>query len=180
MEPLGALDPRRLGDWEIVGRLGHGGMGVVYLARRTVAGRVREAAVKTISPQLRSEPESLARFRREVAVLMGLEIPGAVGVLSADLDGDPFWYATQYIEGPDLQAYVRSRGPMPPDLHRALSWSLLDTLARIHQRGITHRDLKPGNVLLGPDGPLIIDFGIAFVRGAMTLTQGMWGPGTPA
>lgn len=170
VERLSATDPPQLGPWRLVGRIGSGGMGVVYLGTREARGRTQDAAVKVISADLVGSSTALARFRREIAALMSLEDPGVARVLAADLDDEPPWYAADLVDGPTLARAVRERGPVPALLWPSLALTLACTLARLHARGIIHRDLKPRNILLGPAGPVVIDFGISAVAGATSLT----------
>ncbi len=113
---------------------------------------------------------ALARFRREIAVLISLEDPGVARIVAADLDEDPPWYAADLIDGPTLAHQIQVEGPLSADLWPSVALTLVSTLTRLHSRGIIHRDLKPHNVVLGPYGPVIIDFGISAVEGSTSLT----------
>lgn len=147
-------------------------MGVVYQGVREQAGRTEHAAVKALWEHQRQDPSARARFRREIAAVMEVDDPGISRVLAADLASRPAWFATELVSGPTLHTQVARSGPIEREDWLSLAVLLLSTLDRIHAHGIVHRDIKPQNILLGPTGPVIIDFGIAAVSGAtgMTLT----------
>jgi alpha-tubulin suppressor-like RCC1 family protein len=171
--PLLPGDPVSLGPWQLLGRLGQGGMGVVYQGVRYRFGIPEHAAVKVIWDAESAGPEAMGRFRSEVAAVMDLDDPGITRVLAADLASTPAWFATELVPGSSLQSEVTRTGPLARARWLTLAVLLLSTLDRIHAHGIIHRDLKPQNVLLGPAGPVIIDFGIATISGATgrTLTR---------
>jgi len=156
--PLLAGDPSRLGRYTLLGRLGQGGMGVVYLGRDQGGPLV---AIKVIRPELAANPDYLARFRREVE--LGRKVNGrfVAEVLDASFDSEWPFLVTAYIEGTTLQARVRERGPVPPSEVRQLAVGTAAALSAVHAAGLVHRDLKPGNVLLSAEGPRVIDFGVA-------------------
>ncbi|MBB5937844.1 bifunctional serine/threonine-protein kinase/ABC transporter substrate-binding protein [Streptomyces zagrosensis] len=158
MQPLRSADPSRIADHRIMGRLGAGGMGVVYVAR-SPGGEL--LAVKVIHPEHANDHGFRARFRREVAAARKVSSRWAVPVIDADTDADAPWLASAYIAGPALGEAVAAHGPLPPDAVRALGTMLAEALESVHAVGLVHRDLKPGNVLLALDGPRLIDFGIA-------------------
>jgi len=158
MERLLASDPSRLGGHRLLGRLGTGGMGVVYLARGE-AGEL--AAVKVIQPEFAQQAEFRARFRREAESARGVDSPWVVPVLGADTEGPAPWLATAFVPGPSLAEVVAECGPLPERVVRILGKVLARALDAVHQAGLVHRDVKPGNVLLALDGPRLIDFGIA-------------------
>ncbi|MBO4272132.1 protein kinase domain-containing protein, partial [Microbispora triticiradicis] len=153
-------DPRRIGPFDILGRLGQGGMGTVYLGRDDEG---REAAVKVIHPQWAADPGFRRRFQREVAAAQRVARFCTAAVLGAGLDGDVAYLATEYVPGPTLQEVVRDRGPLAGSSLEAVAVNVAVALQAIHSAGVIHRDLKPSNVLLSPVGPKVIDFGIAQV-----------------
>ena len=156
--PLEQDEPRVLGQYRLLGRLGRGGMGTVYLAAEPDGRRV---AVKVVNRELAGEPAFLARFRREVTAARRVHRFCTAPVLDAELDQDPPYIVTEYIDGPSLEKAVESRGPLPGSDLEGLAVGVATALAAIHGAGIVHRDLKPANVLLSSTGPRVIDFGIA-------------------
>ncbi|MEU5282818.1 protein kinase [Streptomyces sp. NPDC020755] len=158
IRPLAAGDPVRIGPYPLLGRLGAGGMGRVYLAR-SAGGRT--VAVKVVHEEHIANGEFRARFRREIAAARRVGGRYTAPVLDADADAEPPWVATGYVPGPSLEQAVREHGPLPAASVHALAEGLLRALGGIHAAGIVHRDLKPSNVLLTVDGPRVIDFGIA-------------------
>jgi serine/threonine protein kinase/sugar lactone lactonase YvrE len=167
MEALRPGDPGSVGPYQLVGRLGSGGMGQVYLAE-TPGGR--QVAVKLINPGHARNAQFRERFAREVEAARRVGGFHTAQVVDADPQADPPWMVTAYIAGPSLEEAVDSGGPLPPDEVRALGAALAEGLAAIHRCGLVHRDLKPGNVILGADGPRIIDFGIARAADQARLT----------
>jgi Protein kinase domain len=163
-----ATDPTALGPYRLLGRLGGGGMGQVYLAESPSGER---AAVKVIRPEFAADPEFRARFTREVANARNVSGMYTALLVDADTDGPVPWLATAYIAGPPLSAAVRDSGPLPLSSLLPLATGLATALAAIHAAGVVHRDLKPSNVLLAQDGPRVIDFGISHAVEASTLTQ---------
>jgi hypothetical protein len=161
-------DPSALGPYRLLGRLGGGGMGQVYLAESPDGGL---AAVKVIRPEFAADPEFRARFTREVANARNVSGMYTALLVDADTDGPVPWLATAYIAGPPLSAAVRDSGPLPLTSLLPLATGLAKALAAIHAAGVVHRDLKPSNVLLAADGPRVIDFGISHAVEASTLTQ---------
>ncbi|QEV03966.1 serine/threonine protein kinase [Streptomyces viridifaciens] len=158
MRALGSDDPRRVGAYRLLRRLGSGGMGRVYLGR-TAGGRT--VAVKVVRTELADDPEFRARFRQEVAAARRVGSTWTAPVLDADTEGEQPWVATGYVAGPALADAVQEHGPLPEDSVRALGVGLAGALAHVHGLGLVHRDVKPSNVLLTLDGPRLIDFGIA-------------------
>ncbi|ORT59327.1 serine/threonine-protein kinase [Streptomyces sp. CB03238] len=168
MEPLSGEDPVQIGPFRLLGRLGSGGMGRVYLAR-SAGGRT--VAVKVVHAELAAQDEFRRRFAREVAALEKVGGAGTTPVLGADTAAEAPWVAIGYVAGPSLRTVVGDEyGPLPPASVRSLAVGLARALEHIHAAGLVHRDLKPGNVLLTVDGPRIIDFGIA--RAVDTVTDG--------
>ena len=161
-------DPHTVGPYRLLGRLGQGGMGVVYLAR-SPGGRT--VAVKVIRPELAEERGFRTRFAREIAAARGVNGMFTALVVDADTEGSVPWLATAYVPGPSLAVAVEQQGPLPPDSVLALGAGLAEGVQAIHAAGVVHRDLKPSNVLLSADGPRVIDFGISQAREASFLTQ---------
>jgi serine/threonine protein kinase len=165
MDPLQPGDPVSVGSYRLLGRLGAGGMGQVFLG---VSPGGRKVAVKLIHPVHAQDPHFRERFAREIEAARLVGGFHTALVVDADAYANPPWMVTAFIDGPSLQDAVDRRGPLLPDEVRALGAGLAEGLAAIHARGLVHRDLKPGNVILAPDGPRIIDFGIARVIDAST------------
>ncbi|WP_067896903.1 DUF4389 domain-containing protein [Actinomadura chibensis] len=156
--PLEQDEPRVLGPYRLLGRLGRGGMGTVYLAAEPDGRRV---AVKVVNRDLAGEPAFLARFRREVTAARRVHRFCTAPVIDAALDQDPPYIVTEYIDGPNLETAVGDKGPLGGSDLEGLAVGVATALAAIHGAGIVHRDLKPANVLLSSTGPRVIDFGIA-------------------
>ncbi|MFF6875337.1 protein kinase [Streptomyces sp. NPDC012474] len=158
MRPLDVDEPTVVGPYRLLGRLGSGGMGRVYLGR-SAGGRT--VAVKIVHPHFALDEEFRARFRREVDAARRVGGAWTASVLDADPGARVPWVATAYAAGPSLSAAVADGGPLPVPTVRALGAGLAEALAAVHELGLVHRDVKPSNVLLTLDGPLLIDFGIA-------------------
>ncbi|THA36556.1 serine/threonine protein kinase [Streptomyces sp. A1277] len=179
MEKLGSTDPQRIGAYRLLGRLGAGGMGQVYLAR---SDRGRTVALKLVREELAAQQVFRDRFRQEVRAARRVGSTWTAPVLDADTEADVPWVATGYVAGPSLHATVSGRpgtssgpapgtyGPLPERSVRILGAGLAHALKAIHTAGLIHRDLKPSNILLTIDGPRVIDFGIA--RALDTVTDG--------
>ncbi|MER7195681.1 protein kinase domain-containing protein [Streptomyces flaveolus] len=157
MRALRQDDPVRVADYRLLGRLGEGGMGVVYLAR---SPRGRMVAVKSIRLELAALPDFRRRFAEEVAVAQRVGGHWTAAVLDADPHAERPWVATDYVPGPTLAEVVARHGPLPEHSVRGLASGLCDALADIHAAGLVHRDLKPSNIMITIDGPKVIDFGI--------------------
>jgi len=177
VQPLRRWDPDRIGPYAILGKLGAGAMGQVFLARST-AGRL--VAVKTIRIELAEEPGFRARFAREVAAARRVSGVFTAAVIEADADADRPWVATAYVPAPSLRMLVRKCGPLPVPAARWLAAGCAEALESIHGAGLVHRDLKPSNVLVSPDGPRVIDFGVARAAERIQLTVTRGALGTPA
>ncbi|WP_351234619.1 protein kinase [Streptomyces sp. NPDC002133] len=174
--PLSPEDPVSLGGFELLGRIGQGGMGQVFLGESPGG---EPAAVKVIKPAV-VDSESRQRFAQEIEVLKTVWGPRIAAFLGADAEAEQPWLATEYVDGPDLGRYVKSHGPLPSLLTAALGAILAEALSAVHTQGLMHRDLKPANILLGPNGPKIIDFGLAaFSESNVSLTAPNQVVGTP-
>jgi eukaryotic-like serine/threonine-protein kinase len=167
LKPLTSRDPSRVGPYELLGELGAGGFGRVFLGESADG---QPAAVKVIHPHLAGDHEFRVRFRREVAAARRVSGRFTARLIDADVDGPEPWLATEYIDGPSLKQRVAQDGPMAADSVLDLVADLAQALAAIHAAGLVHRDLNPQNVLLAEDGPRVIDFGIARAAGASRLT----------
>ena len=176
VDALKAHDPAQIGAYMLLARLGAGGMGQVYLGR-SPGGRL--VAIKVIRDEITDHPEALARFRREVETVRLVRSAYTANLIDASLDSAPYWLATEYVSGPTLSKAVGTRGPMPAETCRRLFAALAEGLAAVHEQRVTHRDLKPQNVLLAAQGPQLIDFGIARGVGQTALTEAGSAPGTP-
>ncbi|MFD0251914.1 protein kinase [Streptomyces sp. NPDC127113] len=168
MRPLDVDEPTAVGPYRLLGRLGSGGMGRVYLGR-SAGGRT--VAVKIVHPHFALDEEFRARFRREVDAARRVGAAWTAPVLDADPEARVPWVATAYAAGPSLTAAVADGGPLPVHSVRALGAGLGEALAAVHELGLVHRDVKPSNVLLTLDGPLLIDFGIARAVGGTSRTE---------
>jgi len=177
IEPLRRWDPEQIGGYVLIGRLGAGAMGQVFLGR-SAAGRL--VAVKTIKIEYAEEPDFRTRFAHEVAAARRVSGAFTAPVVAADPEADVPWLATSYVPAPSLSTLVRTCGPLSVPAVRWLAAGCAEALESIHNAGLVHRDLKPSNVLVSPDGPRVIDFGVARAaeRVQLTLTRGT--VGTPA
>ncbi|MFE5188687.1 serine/threonine-protein kinase [Streptomyces sp. NPDC056628] len=177
MQPLGMDEPTVVGPYRILGRLGSGGMGRVYLGRSSGG---RTVAVKIVHPHLALDEEFRTRFRREVDAARRVGGAWTAPVLDADPEAAVPWVATGYAAGPSLSSAVADSGALPAASVRALGAGLAEALAAVHDLGLVHRDVKPSNVLLTLDGPLLIDFGIArALDGTASLTSSGVSIGSP-
>ncbi|MYQ76534.1 MULTISPECIES: serine/threonine-protein kinase [unclassified Streptomyces] len=158
IKPLTPTDPARVGPYLLLGRLGAGGMGRVYLARSDGG---RTVAVKVVHAEHVADPQFRGRFRREVEAARRVGERWTAPVLDAAPDAEFPWVATGYVPGLSLEQVVRGHGALPAASVQALATGLLHALKDIHAAGIVHRDLKPSNVMLTMEGPKVIDFGIA-------------------
>jgi len=176
VQPLASDDPAEIGGYRLRGRLGAGGMGRVYLAS-TPAGR--SVALKVVRPELGDDPDFRARFQQEIQAARQVHGLYTAQLLDADPDATPPWLVTAYVPGPSLQQAVAGNGPMPEAMVFRLIAGVAEALQAIHAAGVVHRDLKPSNVLLAPDGPRVIDFGIARALEATALTRSGMMVGSP-
>nr|WP_223188969.1 serine/threonine-protein kinase [Streptomyces sp. TRM68416] len=170
-------DPRRIGPFEVLGRLGAGGMGLVYLARSASGRRV---AIKTVRTELAEDQLFRVRFTREVEAARAVSGFYTAAVVDADPRAAVPWLATAYVPAPSLEEIVNECGPLPAQAVRWLAAGVAEALQSIHGAGLVHRDLKPSNVLVVEDGPRVIDFGIASGVSNTRLTMTNVAVGTPA
>ena len=168
--------PRSLGPYRLQDRLGEGGMGVVHLARDPEG---RPVAVKVLHPLGSEGVNARRRLAREVETMRRVRSPYVAEVLDADVTGEFPYIVTRFVSGPTLDEMVRTRGPLSGPGLRRLAHGMAEALAAIHAAGVVHRDLKPGNVMLTDDRPIVIDFGIAQAGDATRLTQTGLVMGTP-
>ncbi|WP_031095231.1 MULTISPECIES: protein kinase domain-containing protein [unclassified Streptomyces] len=170
MQPLRATDPRHIGPYTTTHRLGAGGMGEVYLAESRTGLRL---AVKVVRAEHAEDRTFRARFRHEVraAQTVGGADTYTARVVDADTEAERPWMATEFVPGPNVRDAVLDHGALPGPAVRILAAALGEALAAIHAKGLVHRDLKPSNILLGPDGPRVIDFGIVRALEATSLTR---------
>lgn len=166
--PLRRSDPRGIGPFRLLGRLGGGAMGQVYLGMSRAG---RPVSVKVVHPHLAEDQHFRRRFAAEVSAVRRVHGIYTPAVVDADPGADLPWMATAYVAGPSLQDVVETDGPLPPDTVLRLAAGVAEALNAIHHAGVLHRDLKPANVLLGADGPNVIDFGVSFIAGGTSLTQ---------
>ncbi|MGI8332541.1 serine/threonine-protein kinase [Actinomadura scrupuli] len=176
-ESLSRRDPRRIGSYTLLARLGAGAMGRVYLGR-SAAGRL--VAVKTIRAEYAEEPDFRVRFAEEVGAARRVSGAFTAPVVGADADAEVPWLATSYVPAPSLERLVRECGPLPVPAVRWLAAGCAEALESIHEANLVHRDLKPSNVLVSLDGPRVIDFGVARAMERATLTATRQAVGTPA
>ncbi|GAA2248053.1 hypothetical protein GCM10010430_33000 [Kitasatospora cystarginea] len=176
MTRLRREDPRLVGPYRLHRRLGAGGMGVVYLGSDRKGQRV---ALKLIRAELAGDPEFRTRFAREIAAASRIRGGCTARVVGSDIEAERPWLATAYVPGPSLYKQVSDEGPLAWGEAARIGAALADGLVKVHEAGVVHRDLKPSNILLSPKGPRIIDFGIAWSRGASTLTHVGTAVGSP-
>jgi eukaryotic-like serine/threonine-protein kinase len=177
MQPLDPGEPQSIGAYRLLGRLGAGGMGRVYLGR-SAGGRT--VAVKVVHPHFALDEEFRARFRREVEAARRVGGQWTAPVLDADPEAPVPWVATGYVAGPALSQAVTDHGPLPTHSVRVLGAGLAEALAAVHGLELVHRDVKPSNVLMTLDGPRLIDFGIARATdGTASLTSTGVSVGSP-
>ncbi|MEU9450834.1 PQQ-binding-like beta-propeller repeat protein [Streptomyces sp. NPDC048277] len=165
--PEKPYSPGFIGGYALLGRLGSGGMGVVHLGR-SASGR--QVAVKVVHAQYAQDEEFRVRFRQEIAAARRVSGAFTAPVVDADPDAEQPWMATLYVPGRTLADLVAKEGPLAGRDLRALALGLVEALRDIHQAGVVHRDLKPGNVLMADDGPRVIDFGISRAADHQALT----------
>ena len=158
MERIGLTPGSEIGGYTVVAPLGSGGMGTVY---RAVDGGGDAVALKMLHPHIGSDAVARDRLRREVHALQKLRHPGVAAILDAEADSTEAFLVTELVAGDNLEEHVRERGPLDAEQLLDLAEGLRDALVAVHGAGVVHRDLKPSNVIIGDDGPVLIDFGIA-------------------
>ncbi len=174
LTPLRSDDPTDVAGYRLIGRLGAGGMGVVYLGEAPpgVPGQpMREVAVKVVRGELAEDEGFRARFRREVSAARRVSGACVVEILDADPEAETPYMVSEYVRGPDLAALVAKYGPLDGRRQHAFAAGLAQALLSIHSVGLVHRDLKPANVLCAQRGLKVIDFGIASAADGATLTR---------
>ncbi|TDC73316.1 protein kinase domain-containing protein [Streptomyces hainanensis] len=174
--PLEHGDPRRVGAYDLVARLGEGGMGTVFLGR---SADQRLAAIKVIQGRFVADEAFRRRFAREIDTARRVGGVRTAAVVDADPAGDPPWLATEYIPGPSLQYVISRQGALPAPTLYMIAGGVAEALHGIHGCGIIHRDLKPSNIIVSEGGPRVIDFGIARTADATALTRTGHVVGTP-
>jgi serine/threonine protein kinase len=176
MEPLQDTDPRQIGPYTIVGLLGVGGMGRVYLG---IDNDGTKAAVKVVNAELLRDEEFRKRFTREATATAKVRGRFIASIVAAEIDTAHPWLATEYIDGPALSDKVTKQGPLTAADAQQTAAGLAEALTTIHAAGVVHRDVKPANVLIAANGPHLIDFGIARDSAASTITRSGIVVGTP-
>lgn len=176
LKPLEKDDPRTLGPYRIVGRIGAGGMGAVYGG---IDGGGRCVAVKTVHARFARGRGHREAFAREVDMLARARGVSTARLYDADTTARVPWLAFDYVPGRNLRAHVRALGPLEGEMLRAFASGTAEGLAALHSAGIAHRDIKPGNVILSPDGPKVVDFGIATAVGTRRANDRGASYGTP-
>ncbi|WP_051049641.1 serine/threonine-protein kinase [Nocardiopsis ganjiahuensis] len=173
--PLTSTDPQRIGPFTLAARIDSGGQGVVYLGHGEDGS---PAAVKVLTRAWDGDARQRERFARELSAARRVAPFCTAAVLAADMDADVPYIASEYVPGPTLRSAVVEQGPRTGAALDRLAIATVTALAAVHEAGVVHRDLKPGNVVLGPDGPRVIDFGIARFTDATQQTTTV--TGTPA
>ncbi len=173
LAPLRPDDPYQVAGYRLLGRLGAGGMGVVYLAESPhgTSGEIQQVAVKVVRGELADDDGFRARFRREVTAARRVQGACVVQVLDADPEAATPYMVSEYVRGPDLASLVAKYGPLDGRRQHAFAAGLAQALLSIHSVGLVHRDLKPANVLCAPRGLKVIDFGIASAADGASLTR---------
>ncbi len=173
--PLRPGDPAVVGPHRLLGRLGQGGMGTVYLG---VSPDERAVAVKVLRDAM-ADDEARQRFRHELAALRRVRGPHLVEVLDADVDAETPYLVTRFVPGQRLDELVLEQGPLEGDALHALARGVADALATMHGAGVVHRDLTPGNVLVLDGSPQVIDLGLATAADVTAMTRSGLVVGTP-
>ena len=153
-------DPKRLGSYELLGRLGDGGQGIVFLGR---AEDGSDVAIKLLHRELTGDDIARTRFLREIEFAKQVASFCTAQIIDADIEGERPYLVSEYVPGPSVLQLVQTEGPISGGALDRLAIGTATALVAIHQAGVIHRDFKPANVLIGPGGPRVIDFGIARV-----------------
>lgn len=176
MKPLTKHDPREIGGYTLVSRLGSGGMGDVYVAVKNG----ENFAVKIIRNTFTDDSAYVARFQREIDTLKAVSHQNVIRFIDSGVDDERLWYASEFAGGLDLNKTLQANGPLQGSAWRMLADGLIKGLTAIHQQNTVHRDIKPANIIMSAVGPKIIDLGIAKGDDETSLTQTGMAPGTPA
>ena len=172
LAPLEESDPQTIGPFQVIGRLGAGGMGVVYGG---LDGAGRCVAVKVILPRFAEQNDYREQFEREVELLRSLDAECVPTFFGADPQADQPWMATEFVSGRTFSEHVRAFGALTGPALRVFAAGTAEAIAAIHDAGVLHRDIKPGNVMLSPHGPKILDFGIARSATESGIEHGIYG-----
>ena len=167
MIELGPTDPQQVGPYELIGRLGSGGMGIAYLGQRDG----KWAVLKVLGQGAPLTDADITRWERELDAMKAAESARTVHLLDHDFTGRPPWFAMEFVPGHTLQYTIDNDGPIPSVDLKPFALGLALALSDIHAAGVVHRDLKPSNIMLTPAGPRIIDFGVAALEDATMLTK---------
>ena len=176
LEKLRAKDPKKIGPYKLVGRIGSGGMGVVFLGTLGT----EQVAVKTVRSSFLDDPGLKSRFTREIDNLKKMNSPRIAKYLDSSISGEVAWHAVEYIDGPNLRDLVKSQGPLPEDQWWSLAAQLVDALQYLDKLGIVHRDIKPSNIIMSEDGISLVDFGISQDTDSTSITTTGMVSGSPA
>jgi outer membrane protein assembly factor BamB len=169
VKSLTAFDPTVIGSYRLLGVLGTGGMGRVYLGQSPSG---RPVAVKVVRADLMDDPATRRRFAREVAAARTISPLFTAAVVDADTEAESPWLATTYIDGPSLEQWVDRNGALAPTAVLTLAAGLAEAVGSIHRAGLVHRDIKPSNVLLSVTGPHVIDFGLVLAPHSTRVSMG--------
>ena len=167
MERLKKGDPDQIGPWQVINRLGSGGMGIVYLG----TNGTRSAAIKVVRDFLLEDVNYKARLNREVATLKKVKSKFVAEIIDSDVESIPAWIATNYVDGPSLKTAIENEGKLTEAEWMEFALGIISALEAVHKLGVIHRDIKPNNILLSNYGPKLIDFGISFSNDATSLTK---------
>ncbi len=176
LEKLRSSDPKKIGPYELVARLGSGGMGVVFLGTLGV----KRVAVKTVRSSFLDDPGLKGRFQREIENLKAMNYPRIAKFLDSSIDEDIAWHAVEFVNGPNLSELVKSEGPLSEDQWWTLAAQLIETLGYLDSLGIVHRDIKPSNIIMSESGISLIDFGISQDSDSTSITSTGLVSGSPA